>query len=61
MINSVNTILDAVYNKKSNKTKFPTDESYVAYLDKVNLALNNLKNNFSSTDTKYIIVTYLYD
>jgi hypothetical protein len=55
----MNNILDTVYNKKDNKTKFPTEDSYIAYLDKVNLALNNLKNTFSSTNFKYIILEYL--
>jgi hypothetical protein len=61
IISAVNNILDIVYNKKNNKTKFPTDESYISYLDKVNVKLNELKNTFSSTDTRYMIVTYLSD
>ncbi len=59
ILNSANVILDSVYNKRTNTTKYPTEESYIAYLDKVINALNNLKNNFSSSDTRYILVTYL--
>lgn len=59
ILNSANTILDTVYNKRTNATKYPTEQSYIAYLDRVIGALNALKSNFSSTDTRFILVTYL--
>jgi hypothetical protein len=59
IIKSANTILDSVYNKRTNKTKFPTLESYIVYIDKVNDKLKILKNTFSTSDFRYVLISYL--
>ena len=59
LVEKVNLILDTVYSKKDNTAKFPTLDSYVAYLNRISTALNQLKTNFTSTDIRYEIVTYL--
>lgn len=59
IITSANNIFDTIYNKKNNLNKYPTDQSYIDYLNRITISLNNLKNTFSSTDLKYIIITYL--
>jgi hypothetical protein len=59
IIKSANTILDSVYNKRTNKTKYPTLESYIVYLEKVNTKLRVLKNGLSSSETRSILLTYV--
>jgi hypothetical protein len=59
IIKSANTILDSVYNKRTNKTKYPTLESYIVYIDKVNDKLKVLKNTFISSDSRHILITYV--
>jgi len=59
LVEKVNLILDTVYNKKDNTTKYPTLDSYVAYLNRISTGLNQLKTNFTSADIRYVIVTYL--
>jgi hypothetical protein len=59
IIKSANTILDGVYNKRTNKTKYPTLESYIVYIDKINDKLKVLKNTFSTSDFRYVLINYL--
>jgi hypothetical protein len=59
IIKSANTILDSVYNKRTNKTKYPTLESYIGYLEKVITKLKVLKNTFTSSDFRYVLISYV--
>jgi hypothetical protein len=59
IINMSNTILDTVYNKRTNKIKYPTLESYIVYIDNVNDKLTTLKNTFRSSDIRFTILTYI--
>jgi hypothetical protein len=37
VINKVENILDVIYNKKNDLNKYPTQEVYITYLDRMNL------------------------
>jgi hypothetical protein len=58
-VSAMDKILDTVYAKKDNKVKYPTDSSFISYLDKVNTALNSIKAKLESTDIRYSIVDYI--
>lgn len=59
IINSANVILDKVYEKRNDSLKYPTTDSYIWYLNRVIYALNNLKNNFTTSDLRYIVISYI--
>jgi len=54
-----NDILDIIYEKRTNTTKYPTTTNYIEYLNKVNTWLNNLKQSFSTSDLRHILLTYI--
>ncbi|MDD3302833.1 MAG: hypothetical protein PHN31_04695 [Candidatus Gracilibacteria bacterium] len=54
-----NDILDIIYEKRTNTTKYPTTTSYISYLSRVNYSLDNLKSSFNTSDLRYVLLTYL--
>jgi len=58
IISGINLLLDKEKNKKSDLTKYPTEQKYIDYLDRVNIGLNKLKLTFNSSDSRYIIISY---
>lgn len=49
-------LLDKIYWKRNN---YPTENLYIQYLDKLNTSLLVLKNKYSTTDSRNIVIWYL--
>lgn len=60
IVTKVNNLFDIIYNKRLDKVKYPTQESYISYLDKLSISLGKLKTSYKATDPKYILISYLY-
>jgi hypothetical protein len=58
IVTALDSLLDKIY---SNKAKFSTSSDYINYLDNVNIALVKIRDSFSTSSLKYILVNYVVD